>query len=237
MQRWKQPLLTSTGLDFPLITCTYACTTYVWTPNALLHPLRCNRILYVYFVHACRAVKKVKWGTRCRKGSLCWWAECRPRSTEVLCPFAWSHLNEASVCMSALRTAFWCSFRLLLPWKTTTKAFNTQSGMHSDLRQQTMSEWWGQIDGHSSGSAHGDLTSAASGADGDKELQCPRTVKLQTARVSEFRIKSSSHLNSSAFWSSTCDLKQHMNHCKMNHGQRVLTSCVSDLGAEDVLVC
>lgn len=58
MQRWKQPLLTSTGLDFPLITCTYACTTDVWTPNALLHPLRCNRILYVYFVHASRAVKR-----------------------------------------------------------------------------------------------------------------------------------------------------------------------------------
>lgn len=153
MQRWKQPLLTSTGLDFPLITCTYACTTDVWIPNAL-HPLRCNRILCVYFVHACRAIKRWS-GVRGVERDPCV-GECTPRSTEVLCLFAWSHLNEASVYISALRAALWCLFRLLLPWKTTTKTFlNSLSGMQFDLWQWTVLVWWGQTDGHSSGSAQG----------------------------------------------------------------------------------
>lgn len=48
--------------------------------------------------------KEMKWGSSCRKGSLCQGRECWPRSTDVLCLSAWSHINEASVWIPASLT-------------------------------------------------------------------------------------------------------------------------------------
>ena len=64
--------------------------------------------------------KEMKWGATCRKGSLWGGSERWPRSTDVLCLSAWSHLNEASVWIPALSASLWRWFRLPRPWITTT---------------------------------------------------------------------------------------------------------------------